>query len=446
MSRRVWISIEKRGTGTVAATLREAPNPACARSAGPFFRAARKLPGTACGGGVDGRGRRAGPPARLLRERPQAPGRPRRPSRRRRRGTTWTWLSGRRVGPGDVPGPGPPLTRGLLRLGDIRGRLARIPPPRGLHCAIGSIQNVAEAMANPHYVVPFTVLATLALPILVALFFGTRRSARRFARWGRCKSWSRSGRSARRGGWTTCWGSCPTGYVLWARPSSLRHGGGRRRPGTVIVCPSHPFVGMFRMSPRRPPCSPTRTGLAGPGLLRRPGRTAGSFAPTGAILKLCSRVSKRHVRIPPRRVYQVQALRRRLPLWGDPGTDGRAIARGAAQRTPPSGDPAGGLSAPGGRLGGLGLQPGRSAFAAPSPGGLAEDWCIGPLRAKPRGRTATRHPPLAFPPPTGTRSRRGPIPSTSRGNSTPRPGPCTPCSRGPGRGWAAGSGWWWASS
>jgi polyferredoxin len=42
----------------------------------------------------------------------------------------------------------------------------------GCICAIGSIQNVAVAIADPHYAVPYHVIAIFVLPLVAALFFG----------------------------------------------------------------------------------------------------------------------------------------------------------------------------------------------------------------------------------------------------------------------------------
>jgi len=42
----------------------------------------------------------------------------------------------------------------------------------GCICAIGSIQNVAVAIADPQYAVPYHVIAIFVLPLVAALFFG----------------------------------------------------------------------------------------------------------------------------------------------------------------------------------------------------------------------------------------------------------------------------------
>jgi len=42
----------------------------------------------------------------------------------------------------------------------------------GCICAIGSIQNVAVAIADPNYAVPYHVIAIFVLPLVAALFFG----------------------------------------------------------------------------------------------------------------------------------------------------------------------------------------------------------------------------------------------------------------------------------
>lgn len=43
---------------------------------------------------------------------------------------------------------------------------------KGCVCAVGSVQNVAMALADPAFALPVTVLAFFALPLLFALFFG----------------------------------------------------------------------------------------------------------------------------------------------------------------------------------------------------------------------------------------------------------------------------------
>ena len=43
---------------------------------------------------------------------------------------------------------------------------------KGCICAIGAIQNMALAAADPSYAVPFSAVAFFVLPILTALFFG----------------------------------------------------------------------------------------------------------------------------------------------------------------------------------------------------------------------------------------------------------------------------------
>ena len=42
----------------------------------------------------------------------------------------------------------------------------------GCICAVGSVQNVALALFNPSYTIPFTALAFFLIPLIFALFFG----------------------------------------------------------------------------------------------------------------------------------------------------------------------------------------------------------------------------------------------------------------------------------
>jgi NosR/NirI family nitrous oxide reductase transcriptional regulator len=164
----------------------------------------------------------------------------------------------------------------------------------GCICPIGAIQNVAEAVANPNYVVPFSVVAFFALPILVALFFG-RTFCAAVCPLGAVQELV-AVRPLRTPRWLDhCLGLLPYVYLGAAVVFATTGVGEDRAP--YVICKYDPFVGFFRMS-----ASATMLAL-GLGFL-----VLGLFVgrpycrylcPYGAILKLCSRVSKRHVRIPP---------------------------------------------------------------------------------------------------------------------------------------------------
>ena len=166
---------------------------------------------------------------------------------------------------------------------------------RGCVCPIGAIQNVTCALADPAFALPWTVVAFFVLPIAFALLFGR----------------------------TFCAAVCPLGAVqelVSVRPIKvppwLDHALGLvpfiylgvavlyAVTGTAfVICEYDPFVGFFRMS-----FSTANLFVWGACFL-----VVGIFVgrpycryvcPYGAILGLCSRVSKRHVRIPPEECIQ----------------------------------------------------------------------------------------------------------------------------------------------
>lgn len=160
---------------------------------------------------------------------------------------------------------------------------------QGCICSVGSLQNVTLALADPSYAIPVTAVAFFALPILVTLFYGR----------------------------TFCAAVCPLGAVqeltaLWP----LRVPAWLDQPlallpfvylgaavlcaatgTTFLICSYDPFVGFFRLS------APQSLFVLGMCFL-----VVGMFVgrpycrylcPYGAILGLCSRLARRHVRIPP---------------------------------------------------------------------------------------------------------------------------------------------------
>jgi polyferredoxin len=159
----------------------------------------------------------------------------------------------------------------------------------GCVCPIGATQNVALAVASPSYVVPITVIVFFTLPMVFTLFFGR----------------------------TFCAAVCPLGAVqelvsvrsvrvpTWLDQSLrlvsyLYLGTAVILAATntaFIICRFDPFVAMFRLSGSAPMF------LFGGGVLLigvfvgRP--YCRYLCPYGAILRLLSRFSKWHVRIPP---------------------------------------------------------------------------------------------------------------------------------------------------
>lgn len=160
---------------------------------------------------------------------------------------------------------------------------------KGCICSVGSIQNVALAIFQPDYVVPYSAVAFLVLPLIFTLFFGR----------------------------TFCAAVCPLGAVqelVAVRtvqvPRWLDHALGLLKyvylgaavllaaTGTAfLICRYDPFVAFFRLNGN------ANIVLFG-GALLLVGLFVGRpycryLCPYGALLAMVSRVSKWHVRIPP---------------------------------------------------------------------------------------------------------------------------------------------------
>ncbi len=160
---------------------------------------------------------------------------------------------------------------------------------KGCVCAIGSLQNIAQALGDPAYAVPVAVIAFFVLPLALALFVG-----RAF-----------------------CAGVCPHGALqdlLLLKPVKLPFwleqglgilpfiylGGAVLFAATgsaLIICEYDPFIPVFRMSGR------TLMVLVGAGLLVLGvfvGRPYCRFlCPYGALLKLAGSVAKWRLRVTP---------------------------------------------------------------------------------------------------------------------------------------------------
>jgi NosR/NirI family nitrous oxide reductase transcriptional regulator len=160
---------------------------------------------------------------------------------------------------------------------------------KGCVCAIGSLQNVSLALADPTYSVPVGVLAFFVLPLVFALFFG-RTFCAAVCPHGALQDlvllkpiemppWLEEGLSI-----------LPFIYlgagVLFAATGSL-----------FLICQYDPFVPVFRMSGR------SLMVLFGVALLLLGvfvGRPYCRFlCPYGALLKLGSMVARRRVRVTP---------------------------------------------------------------------------------------------------------------------------------------------------
>lgn len=160
---------------------------------------------------------------------------------------------------------------------------------QGCICSIGSTQNIAYGLGHSGYVVPVTVIAFFALPLIVALFFG-----RAF-----------------------CAGVCPQGaiqdFVLIKPlkvPAWLEHGLGlipflflgagiafAATGAGFVICRYDPFVPLFRLSGSFFILSAGVTFLLVGMFIGRP--YCRFLCPYGALLKLAATVSKWRVRITP---------------------------------------------------------------------------------------------------------------------------------------------------
>jgi polyferredoxin len=159
----------------------------------------------------------------------------------------------------------------------------------GCVCPIGAVQNVTVAIVDPAYAIPFSVVVFFSLPLVFALFFGR----------------------------TFCAAVCPLGAVqemVAVRPVKVPawvdhslglvpyvYLGGAvlfaATGTTFIICNYDPFVGFFRLSASASMLVFGACFLVIGFFVGRP--YCRYLCPYGALLGLCSKVSKRHVRIPP---------------------------------------------------------------------------------------------------------------------------------------------------
>ncbi len=175
---------------------------------------------------------------------------------------------------------------------------------KGCVCSIGSIQNVAQALTDPGYAIPFSVLAFALLPLLTALFFG-----RAF-----------------------CAGVCPHGALqdlMLIKPIQLpgwlerglrliaqaylalalvvaASGGG------YLICEYDPFVPIFRLGGSTPMVV---TGIVLLALGLFVGRPYCRFlCPYGVLLGLAAGVSRRRVTVTPDTCTQCRLCEQSCPF------------------------------------------------------------------------------------------------------------------------------------
>ncbi len=159
----------------------------------------------------------------------------------------------------------------------------------GCVCSVGALQNVAQSLADPATMIPATVLAFFAIPLVWTLFSGR----------------------------TFCAAVCPLGavqeLVLW-RPLSIPFWLDRAlgvMPWLYLgyavlyaatgagypICREDPFVAIFRLGAPAPYVVATALFVGASLFIGRP--YCRFFCPYGALLGLMSRVSRRHVSISP---------------------------------------------------------------------------------------------------------------------------------------------------
>jgi ferredoxin len=195
---------------------------------------------------------------------------------------------------------------------------------KGCVCSIGAIQNVSQAVFDPSYVIPLSVVAFFALPLFFTLFFGR----------------------------TFCAAVCPLGAVqeLTALrpvkvPRWLEHALGLlpyvylgiaavfAATGTAyVICEYDPYVGFFRRSGN------ANIMIFGFSLLLVGvfvGRPYCRFlCPLGAVFRLCSKVSRWHVRIPPEECIRCRLCEEVCPYDAihEPTVDQTAAERARGKR------------------------------------------------------------------------------------------------------------------
>jgi NosR/NirI family nitrous oxide reductase transcriptional regulator len=174
---------------------------------------------------------------------------------------------------------------------------------KGCICPIGAVQNVTLAVCDANYVLPLTATAFFILPLIFTVFFGR----------------------------TFCAAVCPLGAVqeLVAvrpvqTPAWLDHSLGllayvylgaavlfTATGAGFLICRYDPFVGFFRLSASVNMLILGACFLAAGVFVGRP--YCRYLCPYGAILRVLSKISKWHVRIPPERCIQCRLCEEACP-------------------------------------------------------------------------------------------------------------------------------------
>lgn len=160
---------------------------------------------------------------------------------------------------------------------------------QGCVCPIGSIQNVSLAVFDSSYAIPLSVVAFFAMPLLFTLFFG-RTFCAAVCPLGAVQELTLL-RPVRVPGWVDhALGLVPFVYlgaaVLFAATGTA-----------FVICQYDPYVGFFRLSGSAAMIVFGVCLLAIGLFIGRP--YCRYLCPLGAVFGLFSRISGRHVRIPP---------------------------------------------------------------------------------------------------------------------------------------------------
>ena len=160
---------------------------------------------------------------------------------------------------------------------------------QGCVCSIGAIQNVVLSLADADYLLPWSVAAFFALPLISTLFFGRTFCA------AVCPLGAIQELAAVRATRVPRWLDHSLGllafvYLGWAVAAAAAG-------GVMLICRYDPFVGFFRLSGGLPMLVFGGALLLIGVFVARP--YCRFLCPLGAILGILSRVSYRHLRIPP---------------------------------------------------------------------------------------------------------------------------------------------------
>lgn len=175
---------------------------------------------------------------------------------------------------------------------------------KGCVCSVGAIQNVALALFQPDYMIPYSAMLFFLVPLVFALFFGR----------------------------VFCSGVCPMGAIqemVIYKPLKLSSGVVRvlsmlpylylglavlfaATGSSFIICKYDPFIGFYRLS------APYWSFLLGAGFL-----VGGIFiarpycrflCPYGILLGICSYFSKRHLSVTPDRCIDCRLCEDACPV------------------------------------------------------------------------------------------------------------------------------------